>query len=189
MLGEEFFNLAMKRTKVVDFISPLVPINEMPHQFLSRLIESNQFFIRHQILAIQSNIDSFGKISKKKRTAINEMKKTLSQEFMWIFNMQPIDSKDHVSCKEGTGQLQGLATKEHSHSLVSGNFYQRKEMKNADWIEKTNLEGEDLQFLILFFLNEYTEERTHNERTALNFLSSETHQNLISLSIHQLLIN
>ena len=133
----------MQRTEVLDFKTPLVPLTDIPQEFLSRLIECEEFFIRHQIHAIHSNIDSFQNLPKKKRCSMNRVKDSISQEFLENFHLMPINSDDYVSNRIGFGKqrVPSQYTKEHKHNLFSGNFYERIFQKKASWTEKKDLEG------------------------------------------------
>lgn len=152
-LGEDYFKTVMQRTKVPDFVTPLVPLRDIPETFLSHLVECEEFFIRCQIFTIHSNIDSFKNISKKKRTILNEVKGKICQQFIDNFDLKRIDSKNHVYCKELTRnrKLSSRYTKEHRHNFVTGNFYERIEKNKAAWIERAKSDGIIYTYISLSF--------------------------------------
>ena len=144
----------MQRTTVSDFSSPLIPIENIQEEFLSKLVECEGFFIRHQIHAISSNIDSFQNVTKKRRYKINQIKSQICHEFIENFNLKPLEDDNYVCNKYGRQIIPGPYTGEHAHSFASGNFYERAERRTASWTERIDINSMGLnKFFYLQFLN------------------------------------
>ena len=55
-LGPDFMETAMRSTITQNYTDPLLPAEEIPIEFLSKLIDCEEFFICRQIDAIKSNM-------------------------------------------------------------------------------------------------------------------------------------
>ena len=133
----------MERATSGDFTEPVVPVEEMPESFLTKLVECETFFIDFQMQAINSNIDSFHNMSKAKRQYLGEIKKFICTKFMIAFHLEPISSTDIVTASEGTSgnKVPAYYTKEHSHNFTFGNFYERHLKRTVTWTEKGDITG------------------------------------------------
>lgn len=137
----------MQRAIISDFSTPLIPIENFQEEFLSRLVECEGFFIRHQIRAINSNIDSFRNVSKKKRYKIHQIKSQICDEFIENFNLKPLEEDNHVCKKYGRQIIPGPYTGEHTHNFASGNFYERAERRIASWTQRIDINSMGLNEL------------------------------------------
>ena len=142
----------MKGTKTGDYTTPLIPIENMQEEFLAKLVECEEFFIRHQMLAINSNIESFRNMRRNQRKQIGKLKIQICQEFIENFCLKPLNGNDHI-CKKYAKQISiNYYTGEHSHKFSAGNFYERAERKNASWIERMELDGMKWIYFNLLFV-------------------------------------
>eukprot|EP00794_Sanderia_malayensis_P015800 gene15800-17393_t len=143
-LSQGFIDIVMKCTVTKDYTEPLIEDKCMPKDFMDRIIECEEYFICHQTEAIQANIKAFTNISKGKKWFVQHAKDFFSEEFIKKFQLEPIESKDHIAYSS-TNRKSTVAnhyTKEHSHNFHVGNFYERQSKKKVQWSEKLQLEDE-----------------------------------------------
>ena len=132
----------MQRTKQPDFNTPLIPIDNVEEEFLSKLIECEEFFIHHQRQAINENIYTFKKrITPNERHKKNKLKGKISQQFIDYFDLKRLDDDNHISRASGKQPVPDYYTGEHSRNFSFGNFYERTEMKNASWTKRIDIDG------------------------------------------------
>ena len=138
----------MQRTNSSDFASSLIPLEDIPDCFLSKLLECEEYFIRHQIQAIHSNISSFEQLPGKRKKFINGQKDLICKMFVKNFDLRPLGSNQTVTYMKGASpdKIPSSYCKEHSHNYTSGNFYERLQQKRSTWLERANLDGNEIYF-------------------------------------------